>query len=102
MTKGYWMVHVEVDDAEAFKAYVLAAADVFKKYGAHFLARAGQFEVVEGTARSRNTILEFPSYQAAINCWHSHEYQAVKALRENAGRVDITIVEGYEGLQPGS
>jgi len=102
MTKGYWMVHVEVDDAEAFKAYVLAAADVFKKYGAHFLARAGQFEVVEGTARSRNTILEFPSYQAAVNCWHSSEYQAVKALRDNAGHVDITIVEGYEGLQPGS
>ena len=102
MAKGYWMVHVEVEDAEGFKAYVLAAADVFKKYGAHFLARAGQFEVVEGTARSRNTILEFPSYQAAVNCWHSPEYQAVKALRENAGRVDITIVEGYEGLQPGS
>jgi len=102
MTKGYWMVHVEVNDAEAFKAYVLAAADVFKKYGAYFLARAGQFEVVEGIARSRNTILEFPSYQDAVDCWHSPEYQAVKALRENAGRVDITIVEGYEGLQPGS
>lgn len=102
MTKGYWMVHVEVDDAASFNAYVAAVADVFKKYGAHFLARAGQFEAVEGTARSRNTILEFPSYQAATDCWHSPEYQAVKALRENAGRIDITIVEGYEGLQPGS
>jgi len=57
--------------------------------------------VVEGTARSRNTILEFPGYQAAVACWHSPEYQMVKALRENAGRVDITIVEGYNGLQPG-
>lgn len=102
MTKGYWMVHIEVDDAVPFNAYVTAVADVFKKYDAHFLARAGQFEVVEGTARSRNTILEFPSYQAAVDCWHSPEYQAAKALRENAGRVDITIVEGYEGLQSGS
>ena len=94
MAKGYWMVHVEVENAAAFNAYVAAVVDVFKKYDAHFLARAGQFEAVEGTARSRNTILEFPSYQAAVDCWHSAEYQAVKALRENAGSVDITIVEG--------
>jgi len=101
MAKGYWMVHVEVDDAEPFKAYVAANVDVFKKYGARYLARAGQFEAVEGRLRSRNTIVEFPSYQAAVDCWHSSEYQAAKALRENAGRVDITIVEGYDGLQPG-
>lgn len=102
MVKAYWMVHVEVDNAEAFKAYITAVMDVFAKYGARYLARAGQFEVVEGRARPRNTIVEFPSYQAAVDCWHSPEYQAVKALRENAGLVDITIVEGYEGLQPGS
>ena len=102
MAKGYWMVHVDVENTDAFKAYVAAVADVFKKYDAHFLARAGQFEAVEGTARSRNTILEFPSYQAAVDCWYSPEYQVVKALRESAGHVDITIVEGYEGLQPSS
>jgi len=102
MTKGYWMVHVEVEDANAFKAYVDAVVDVFKKYDAHYLARAGQFEVVEGRTRTRNTIVEFPSFKAAVDCWHSPEYQAVKALRENAGQVDITIVEGYEGLQPGA
>ncbi len=102
MAKAYWMVHVEVDNAEAFKAYVTAVMDVFKNYGARYLARAGQCEAVEGRARSRNTIVEFPSYKAAVDCWHSPEYQAIKALRENAGKVDITIVEGYEGLQPGS
>ena len=101
MVKGYWMVHVEVENAASFNAYATGVADVFKKYGARFLARAGQCEAVEGMARSRNTILEFPSYQAAVDCWHSSEYQAVRALRENAGRVDITIVEGYSGLQPG-
>jgi uncharacterized protein (DUF1330 family) len=102
MAKGYWMVHVELNDAEAFNAYVAAVIGVFAKYDARYLARAGQFEAIEGCERSRNTIVEFPSYQAAVDCWHSVEYQAAKALRENAGRVDITIVEGYEGLQPGA
>lgn len=98
MTKGYWMVHVDVDDAEAFKDYVAAILEIFTQYGARYLARAGQFEPVEGRARPRNTIVEFPNYQAAVDCWHSPEYQAAKALRENAGQVDITIVEGCEDL----
>jgi uncharacterized protein (DUF1330 family) len=102
MAKGYWMVHVDIDDLEKFKAYALANAEAFKKYGANFLARAGQSEAVEGALSSRNTIIEFPSYQAAIDCWNSPEYQAAKALRENACRIDITIVEGYESVQPGS
>ena len=102
MAKGYWMVNVEVDDAAAFNAYATAVVDVFKKHGAHFLARAGLFDVVEGRESAKNTIVEFPSYQAAVDCWHSAEYQAAKALRENVCRFDITIVEGYEGLQPGS
>lgn len=96
MAKGYWMVHVELDDAEAFKAYVDVVADIFKKYGARYLARAGSYESVEGNTRSRNTIVEFPCYQTALNCWRSPEYQAAKALRENACKIDITIVEGLQ------
>lgn len=101
MTKGYWMVHVDIDDSEPFKAYVAANNEVFKKYGARFLARAGTFESVEGNCRSRNTVIEFPSYQAALDCWRSSEYQAAKALRENACKIDITVIEGYAGAQPG-
>ncbi len=94
------MVRADVKDMEKFKAYVQANAEPFRKYGARFLARAGRTEVVEGTSRARNTILEFPSFEAALACWKSPEYQAAAALRLAHSDLDIVIVEGYEGPQP--
>lgn len=100
MRKGYWIVHVDVTDQEQFKTYAAANAGALEKYGARFLARAGQFEVPEGTTRSRNTIVEFPSYQAALDCWHSPEYQAALKIRLPASAIDLVIVEGCGDPQP--
>ena len=100
MLKGYWIVRVDITDQEQFKKYAVANADALKKYGARFLARAGQYTVPEGTTRTRNTIVEFPSYQAALDCWHSPEYQAALKHRLLASAIDLVIVEGYEGPQP--
>ena len=100
MPKGYWIVRVDVTVQEQFMRYAAATADAFKKYGARFLARAGQYSVPEGSTRSRNTIVEFPSYQAALDCWHSPEYQSAREHRLSAAAIDLVIVEGYEGPQP--
>ena len=100
MSKGYWIVRVDITDQEQFKKYTVANAEAFKKYGARFLARAGQYTVPEGTTRSRNTIVEFPSYQAALDCWNSPEYQAALKHRQSASAIDLVIVEGYDGPQP--
>lgn len=99
MQKGYWIVRVDVTDQEQFKEYAAANAVALKKYGARFLVRAGRFEVPEGTTRARNTIVEFPSYQAALDCWNSPEYQAAIKLRLPASTIDLVIVEGYDGPQ---
>ena len=100
MAKGYWVARVDVSDPEAYKTYVAANAVAFKKFGARFLVRAGQFESVEGTSRSRNVLIEFPSYQAALDCYKSPEYVAAMQLRLNASTGDLVIIEGYDGPQP--
>ena len=100
MAKGYWIGSVEVSDLEQYKLYVAANALPFQKYGARFLVRGGQFENPEGESRSRNVVLEFPSYQAAVDCWHSPEYQAAIKLRESVSAIDLIIIEGYDGPQP--
>jgi uncharacterized protein (DUF1330 family) len=46
-------------------------------------------------------VIEFPSYQVALACYHSPEYAAEMALRLNAGVSDILVIEGYDGPQPG-
>ncbi|WP_137702036.1 DUF1330 domain-containing protein [Marimonas lutisalis] len=97
MPKGYWIGRVDVDDIDAYMKYVEANAKPFGEYGARFLVRGGQFENPEGTARSRNVVIEFPSYQAALDCYSSESYQAAKALRDPVSTGDIIIIEGYDG-----
>jgi uncharacterized protein (DUF1330 family) len=102
MAKGYWIARVDVADAEAYKAYVAANAAPLARFGARFIVRAGRFENPEGTSRSRNVVVEFPSYQAALDCWKSADYQAAVQLRLPVSTVDMVIVEGYDGPQPGA
>ncbi len=101
MAKGYWIGRVDVTDPESYAGYVAANAVPFAKYGARFVIRGGRFEAVEGVARARNVVIEFPSYQAALECYRSPEYAAAMALRLDAGVADILIIEGYDGVQPG-
>ena len=100
MPKGYWIARVDVMDPEKYKAYVAANAQAFKKYGARFLVRAGRFENPEGSSRARNIVIEFPSYEAALDCWESPEYQEAVKLRQPVSSGDLVIIEGYEGPQP--
>jgi uncharacterized protein (DUF1330 family) len=101
MPKGYWIARVDVHDAEAYKQYIAANAGPFAEYGARFLVRAGKFETVEGSSRSRNVVIEFPSYEAALACYRSPAYQHAVTLRKHASEGDLVIIEGYDGPQPG-
>lgn len=102
MAKGYWIGRVDVRDPEAYKAYVTANGPVFAKFGARFLVRGGQMQTVEGQSRQRNVVIEFPSYEMALVCWHSPEYQEVMKLRTPVSTADILVIEGYDGPQPGA
>ena len=81
MSKGYRIGHVGVSNFDAYQNYITANAGPFARYGARFLVRGGSHEVVEGTSRQRNVVIEFESYQAVLDCYHSSEYEAAKALR---------------------
>lgn len=99
MPKGYWIARVDVEDAEQYRAYVAANADPFARFGARFLVRGGRYENPEGASRARNVVIEFPSYQAALDCWKSPAYQAAIELRRPVSVIDLVIAEGYDGVQ---
>ncbi len=101
MAKGYWVVSADVSDPEGFRPYVTEHAKVFSKYGARYLIRSGgKSEVVEGGARSRTIVIEFPDYASAIECYRSPEYAKAMDLRKGKASMDIVILEGYDGPQP--
>ena len=101
MTKGYWVARVDVHDMDSYKNYVAANGVAFAKFGGRFLVRAGKYDAVAGSSRSRNVVIEFPSYQAALDCYRSPSYQAALKLRLPVATSDLLIVEGYDGPQPG-
>ena len=97
MAKGYWIARVTVTDPEAYKLYVAANGKAFEKYGARFVVRGGKFVCKEGDSRERNVVIEFPSYEDAVACYESPEYQEALKLRLNAATSDAIIIEGYDG-----
>lgn len=96
MPKGYWIARVDVHDADAYVAYIKANAEPLRKYGGRFLVRAGRTHCPEGSARQRNIVVEFPSYQAAHDCWYSPGYQEAIRYRTPCSTGDFIIIEGYE------
>ena len=100
MAKGYWIGRVDVNNDEGYKAYAAANPAIFKKFGGRFVVRGGKFEAPEGSARKRNVVIEFPSYQAALDCYNSPEYQANIKVRQAHATADIIVIEGYDGPQP--
>ena len=66
----------------------------FERHGAKFLARGGKTEVLEGKARARNVIIEFPSMEEALACYHSPEYQAASKIRQSVSEGEFVLVEG--------
>jgi uncharacterized protein (DUF1330 family) len=94
MAKGYWIARVDVRDPERYKDYVAAAKPAFEQYGAVFLARGGDYHRLEGQVRARNVVIEFPSLQAAHDCYHSEQYQKAAAIRQQVADAEMVIVEG--------
>jgi uncharacterized protein (DUF1330 family) len=100
MGKGYWVVSGEVTDPEGYKLYMAENAKAFSKYGARFLVRGGKSEIVEGSGHSRTVVLEFDDFDKALACYRSPEYARAKELRAGKARINIVVVEGYEGAEP--
>ena len=94
MPKGYWMVHVTVTDPERYKDYVAANKAPLEKFGAKFIVRGGQYQVVKGRSRERHVVIEFPSFAAAKECFASPGYQAALAIFKTCAESDVVIVEG--------
>lgn len=94
MPKGYVIAHATITNPEKWAEYVAKSKIALEKYEGKPIARGGKSEVVEGNGTPRNVILEFPSYDHARSYATSPEYAEAKVLRQGAGTLDMTIVEG--------
>jgi len=94
VSKGYWIARVDVRDPDNYPKYVETAKPAFERFGANFLARGGKADAIEGPGRARNVVIEFPSFQDAVDCYNSPEYQEAVKIRQKVADGEIVIVEG--------
>ena len=94
--KGYWVVLATITNATQFVNYTSVAGPLIASHGGRVLARGDVAEVVEGSVPGRPYLIEFPSYAAAQECFHSAGYQAAIALRNGLAQFNIVIVQGFQ------
>ena len=93
--KGYWIaLYKKINDMDNLKDYVTKVTPIIKSYGGKPLVRGGKYQVLEGENFNRTVIWEFPSYEKAIECHNSKEYQEGWAIAKDTTERNLQIIEG--------
>ncbi len=92
---AYWVARSRVIDPVEYKKYTDLVPDIVARYGGKVLARGGRFRIMEGPEKfHRFIVIEFPSFEQAVSCFTSPEYDAAAFRHAGAGEVETVIVEG--------
>ena len=74
----------DIHDFETFKNYPPKVGALLPKYGGKVLAMDTDPKVLEGTPRTMNVIVEFPSQKEVDGFYHDPEYQSFIHLRHSS------------------
>ncbi|CAN5767597.1 DUF1330 domain-containing protein [soil metagenome] len=96
MPKGYIIARIDVTDAAEYARYTAETPRLAAAFGGRFIVRAGRFEALEGAARARNVVIEFPDYASARAFYDSPGYRAVLPHALAGSTRELVVVEGAE------
>ena len=94
--KAYWVVRGNILNQEEYSKYIDLAGPIVHKYNGKFLVRGGQQIEVEGEGFDRTVLIEFNSFEEALSCYKSGEYQDALNYVKNSAKRLVTIVEGID------
>jgi uncharacterized protein (DUF1330 family) len=96
----FYIGSYDIVDPSEFQKYPPVVLSLLPKYGGVVLASDTAAFVVEGTARTMNAIIRFPSRQAALGLYNDPAYQEAKRIRQSSTRnISMVLVDEY---QPGT
>ena len=93
--KAYWVcVYEKIHNSEKLKEYAAKAKSAVEKYSGKFLVRGGKNRTTDGINSPRTVVVEFPDYNAAVECYDSKEYQEAHDILNSYVVRHHQIVEG--------
>ncbi|HEY1092997.1 MAG TPA: DUF1330 domain-containing protein [Burkholderiaceae bacterium] len=92
---AYIIADVTVTDAEQMAKYREWSTRSVQEHGAEFIVRGGAVEVLEGSwSPSRVVVIKFADMAAARSFYDSEIYRHARKVRENAGVLNMILVDG--------
>ena len=75
--------------------YAEAATKAILNHGGKPLVRGGDYQCLEGTDFPRTVIWEFPSYEKALECYHSEAYQEAWSYAKETTNRNLQICKQF-------
>ena len=93
----FYIGSYDIVDMNAFKTYPAVVLSLLPKYGGEVLASDTSALVVEGTGRTMNAIIRFPSKEAALGLYNDPAYQDAKRVRQSSTtNVSMVLVDEFQ------
>jgi len=90
----FYIGSYDIVDPVEFKKYPPVVLSLLPKYGGTVLASDTAGTCVEGTIRTMNAIIRFPSKEAALGLYSDPAYQEAKRIRQASTRnVSMVLVD---------
>ena len=94
--KGYWVaLYKKIGSSDNLQKYGAIVTPIIKSFGGKPLVRGGEYKCFEGDDFPRTVIWEFPSYNKAIECHKSKEYQEGWSFAKDTTDRHLQIVKGF-------
>jgi uncharacterized protein (DUF1330 family) len=93
---AYYIGTYDIVDPDEFQKYPPIVLSLLPKYGGEVLASDTAALLVEGTKRTMNAIIRFPSKEAALGLYNDPDYQEAKRIRQESTRnVSMVLVDEF-------
>ena len=96
----FYIGSYDIVDSDEFQKYPPVVLALLPKYGGVVLASDTAAVLVEGTARTMNAIIRFPSKEAALGLYNDPAYQEAKRIRQASTKnVSMVLVEEFQARE---
>ena len=93
---GYWVaLYKKINSIKNLEDYSTKVTPIIKSFGGKPLVRGGEYQCLEGEDFPRTVIWEFPSYEVALECHNSKEYQDGWKLAKDTTERNLQIIKGF-------
>jgi uncharacterized protein (DUF1330 family) len=93
----FYIGSYDIVDPDEFAKYPPMVLALLPKYGGEVLASDTAAVLVEGTARTMNAIIRFPSKEAAFGLYNDPAYQEAKRIRQaSTTNISMVLVDEFQ------